>query len=454
MRGPSRGRWAPYVEPAKGSGPVGPIPLAFENLVWVDDHALDPVTGEVQRKVSLDRGGCSRFTAAPQGIFGTEGLTWNAIANTEHPVIPAKSGCGAGQYAANGLAWKFPTPCSACMEWRGFIPRAPAEQELPSAGPRLVTRTPPVAPAVRTEGWTTYRGNAARSASVAAEVGRHVHISWGFSSAGRTGPLADSQETLLAPEILLVPPVIGSKTVIVGGADGAVQAIDLQTGKRRWCAFTGGRIYSSPTIWKDRVFVGSADGHLYAFSLDDGRELWRLRVATEAGRMMLYDQLASRWPMLGSPLVVGNRVFVTAGLLEMLDGVWAVAADADTGRVIWERNDWSQAGTHGILAGTAQMCWSDNQIVFQGGQSPPIVLDPEDGRCSPLFQREAYGDLELSATHMLNRGAMGQEIAALAPGVVLFGGRRLFTEDQEDGTWRNSLPFVLSKTTQSLSTPG
>jgi outer membrane protein assembly factor BamB len=425
----------------RGSGPVGPIPLAFEGLVWVNENALDPDTGEVQRKVSLNRGGCSRFTAAPQGIFGTEGLTWNAIVDAEHPVLPAKSGCGAGQYVANGLAWKFPTPCSACMEWRGFIPRAAAEQELPAAGPRLVLSTQQNAHAARTEGWTTYRGNASRSASIAAEVGQHVHISWHFSSADRTGPVADSQQTLLAPELLLVPPVIGDNTVVVAGADGAVQSIDLPTGQRRWCALTGGRIYSSPTIWKDRVFVGSADGHLYAFALDDGRELWRLRIAAEAGRMMLYDQLASRWPVLGSPLVVGNRVFATAGLLEMLDGVWAVAADAGTGRVVWERHDWSEAGTQGILAGTAQMCWSDDRIVFQGGQSPPIILDPEDGGCRPLFGRKAYGGIAVSASHMLNRGAMGQEAAALAPGVVLFGGRRLFTEDQEDGAWRNSLTF-------------
>jgi hypothetical protein len=242
-----------------------------------------------------------------------------------------------------------------------------------------------------------------------------------------------------------VPPVIGGNIVLVGGADGVVQAIDLQTGQRRWCAFTGGRISSSPTVWKDRVFVGSADGYLYAFSLEDGRELWRLRVAAEAGRMMLYDQFGSRWPVLGSPLVVGNRVFATAGLLEMLDGVWAVAADAGTGRLVWERHDWSDAGTHGVLAGTAQMCWSDDRIVFQGGQSPPVVLDAEDGRCSSLFQRRSYGGLDVSAAHMLNRGAMGQEIAAFAPGVVLFGGRRLFTEDQEDGVWRNSLTFRVAR---------
>ena len=183
----------------RGSGPVGPIPLAFEDLVWVDENALDPDTGEVRRKVSLNRGGCSRFTAAPQGIFGTEGLTWNAIVGAEHPVIPAKSGCGAGQYVANGLVWKFPTPCSACMEWRGFIPRAAAEQELPAAGPRLVPGTQHNPHAARTEGWTTYRGNASRSASIAAEVGQHVHISWHFSSADRTGPVADFQQTLLAP---------------------------------------------------------------------------------------------------------------------------------------------------------------------------------------------------------------------------------------------------------------
>jgi outer membrane protein assembly factor BamB len=429
----------------RGGGPVGPIPLAFTNLLWVDGNGLDPCTGEVQRRVDLTRGGCSRFTAAPQGIFGTEGLTWNAIADTTHPVLPAKSGCGAGQYVANGLAWKFPTPCSACMEWRGFIARGPAEAQLPPADSRLVTHTQRTPPARQTEGWTTYRGNAERSAAAAAAISDRAHVAWHYTSAGRIGPLAQPQQTLLGPEVRLVQPVTGTDCVVVAGADGTVEAIDLETGTRRWRAHTGGRIYSSPTIWKDRVFVGGADGCLYALALEDGRQLWRLRVAPEAGRMMLYDQLGSRWPVLGSPLVRGDRVYVTAGLLEMLDGIWAVAADADTGRILWQRSDWSDAGTHGVLGGAAQMCWSDDRIVYQGGQSPLIVLNPEDGSCAPLFQRAAYGGLEISSGHMLNRGAMGQEVAAFAPGVVLFGGRRLFTEDVEDGGWRNSLTFRVAQ---------
>ena len=424
----------------RGRGPVGPIPLTFRDLVWFDENGVKPETGETIHKVSLTRGGCSRFTAAPQGILGNEGLTWDAIADESRQVLPAKSGCGAGQYAANGMAWKFPTPCSACMEWRGFIPRAAAEKGLPSPGNRLSTGTESAAPGAEAPGWVTYRGNAGRSASVAARVSRDAALAWRTLPSGKADLTPSGGSVMLGPEMVPAPPVTGSDTAVVGFADGTLQAFDLKTGRARWRAQTGGRIYSSPTVRRDQVFVGSADGYLYAFRLDDGQELWRLRVAPEAGRMMLYGRLGSRWPVLGSPLVADSRVYVTAGLLEMLDGVWAVAADAVTGEVIWQRNDWSAARTHNILAGNSQMCWTGDRIVYQGGQAPLVVLDPEDGDCGPLFESK-----EVSPGHMLNRGAMGQEVAAFAPGVVLFGGRRLFAEDREDAAWRNSLTFRVDR---------
>ncbi len=427
----------------RGGAPVGPIPLAFDGLLWVGRDVLDPVTGkpyEPLGKVSLTRGGCSRYTASPQGIFGTEGLTWDAVAGKSRQVLPAKSSCAAGQYVANGLVWKFPTACMSCMEWRGFIPRARAEETLPPPGPRLVRGPRPDVPRAKSPGWASYRGDARRSCSVAATVSERAVVAWRAAYDNRTGPIGEGQGVLLEAEDRTVPPVVGGETVVVGRANGALDAYDLRTGRRRWRARTGGRLFSSPTVADGRVFVGAADGILYALALDDGRELWRLRVAPEAGRIMLYGQLGSRWPVLGSPLVRDGRVYAVAGLLEMIDGVHAVCADVATGKLLWHRGEWSGAGTHNVLAGGAQMCAADRRIVFQGGQAPLVVLDPDDGSVAPLF-----GDKEVSPGHHLNRGSMGQEVAAFAPGVVLFGGRRLLTEDREHGAWRNSLTFRVAR---------
>ena len=440
----------PMWELARGGGPVGPIPLALRGLLWVGGNGMDPVTGESSRKVNLDRGGCSRFTAAPQGIFGTEGLTWDVIADEARRVIPAKSGCGAGQYAANGLVWKFPTPCSGCMEWRGFIPRAPAEQGLPPAGPRLAYRAEGTASQIEADGWTTYRADAQRSASTAARVGIDPEIAWHVPPVHPAGPGSIGVAVMFATEIVPAPPVIVGDTVVVGGADGAVDALDLDTGEPLWRAYTGGRVYSSPAVWQGRVFVGSADGCLYAFGLADGRELWRLRVGPDAGRMMLYEQLGSRWPILGSPLVAERRVYVTAGLFDMLDGVCAVAADAASGRILWERTDWADAEVADVVSGTGQLCW-DGEVVFHGGEAPLVRLGPADGACRIGWARGRVEELTsgwpqnwqgIKAFYSTFKGAKGQDVGALAPGLMAFGGRRLLTDQSEDGAWRDGLTFL------------
>lgn len=442
----------------RGRGPVGPIPLAFRDLIWFGGNGVDPATGGTERNAPLTQGGCSRFTAAPQGIFGTEGLTWNAIADEARRVIPAKSGCGAGQYAANGLAWKFPTPCSACMEWRGFIARGPAEEHLPPAGPRVVKSAESPAPAGDTEGWTTYRADAARSMSTSARVGGEAGILWRAQATGPAGSVSGRGRALLGLEIAPVVPLVTEDTVILAGGDGAVEALAPGTGARLWRVCTGGRIYSAPAVWRDRVFVGSADGYLYAFRLEDGRELWRLRVAPQAGRIMLYEQPGSRWPVLASPLVIEGRVYAAAGLLDMLDGVCTIAADAASGRVLWERTDWKDAEvenlTHGrCFQATGQFCWDADgrEVVFGSGDAPPVRLSPADGACRVAYARGRVEELSsgwprnwrtikrFTGTYS---GARGQDIGDLGPGWIVFGGRRMLIDAAESGTWRQNLHFL------------
>ena len=39
---------------------------------------------------------------------------------------------------------------------------------------------------------------------------------------------------------------------------------------------TGGRVESSPILFKDAAVCGSSDGRLYAIGLEKGEELWQL----------------------------------------------------------------------------------------------------------------------------------------------------------------------------------
>ncbi|MGB2824932.1 MAG: PQQ-binding-like beta-propeller repeat protein, partial [Phycisphaerae bacterium] len=298
-------------------------------------------------------------------------------------------------------------------------------------------------------GWTTHRGDARRSGFSLAGILEQPKIAWIAESKCRSSGLSTSKTVLLEAELAPAPPVIAGGTVLIGRADGAVDALALVDGRRKWRAWTGGRIYGSPTVWRERAFVGSADGMLYALALDDGRELWRLRVAPKAGRAILFEQLASRWPVLASPLVVDGRIYVTAGLLDAVDGVYAVCADVN-GKILWERGDWSPAGVDGMLSGAGQLCWDDGPV-YHGGEAPLVRLSAEDGACRAAVAQGYMKALTswdvrrwktIQAFHHTYKAAKGQEVGALGPGWLVYGGRRLFTDQAESGTWRNSLHLL------------
>jgi len=67
--------------------------------------------------------------------------------------------------------------------------------------------------------------------------------------------------------------------VVVAGKDRMVHCLDPASGKKLWAFSTKASIESSPVIVGRRVFVGGNDGNLYMLDLDssdpDGRELWK-----------------------------------------------------------------------------------------------------------------------------------------------------------------------------------
>ena len=104
--------------------------------------------------------------------------------------------------------------------------------------------------------------------------------------------------------------------VIVFGCDnGSLYAVDVDDGKLRWDARTGGSIVASPSVSNGKVFVGSLDNTLYAFDIGNGKELWKQPLGGK---------------IFSSQAVDGNRVYVgTAGR-----NVFCL--DAAGGNILWK----------------------------------------------------------------------------------------------------------------------
>ena len=95
-----------------------------------------------------------------------------------------------------------------------------------------------------------------------------ARIQWTYQPAERQFPFYSSA-------------AIADETIVIGGRDRLVHALDARTGTLRWTFATRGRVDSSPAIAGDRVFVASFDGMLYALDLASGRRLWEFDAGSE-----------------------------------------------------------------------------------------------------------------------------------------------------------------------------
>lgn len=66
----------------------------------------------------------------------------------------------------------------------------------------------------------------------------------------------------------------GSGLAIVGGRNGEVVALDLETGSKKWTAKVTSEVLSAPLVADDRVVVRGSDGRVFGFDIADGTRKW------------------------------------------------------------------------------------------------------------------------------------------------------------------------------------
>lgn len=107
---------------------------------------------------------------------------------------------------------------------------------------------------------------------------------------------------------------IDKNKVITSNTAGDIFALDLGSGKKLWSYRTGGKVYSTPGVWKGIVVAGSSDHFIYAVDAENGKLLWKVRT----------DKA-----VLGSPLIQDGVAFIGGS-----DGKFR-ALDVKTGELKW-----------------------------------------------------------------------------------------------------------------------
>jgi outer membrane protein assembly factor BamB len=417
---------------------------------------FDPKTGQIRRQL-FHRAGCTRATGSVDRIFvrgGGDGtFSWDTAAQKILPIAPMRPACHDGVVVAGGLLYWGPWMCGCNLSLIGIVCVAPAGEfdfskqateaerlERASEEPAGASPLQPTA-----DDWPTYRKDNVRSARSERPVAEKAAVMW--------------ESRPERPDTSTAPVTVGN-LVFVGGSDGVVRALDAQSGKPKWTAYTGGAIRVPPTIADGRAMVGSADGWIYAFDAAGGRPLWRFRAAPVERKIPVYGSLYSTWPVGGGVLVEGPVAYAAAGIANY-DGTHVYALDAATGKIRWQNNtsgiteggQGSGAGVQGdlllhrgklYLAGGNRVplaCYDATNGAFQAVRPAalPYAKDPRGPRGHSLFLR---GDEKVAVSgsfplytrpedvHYIDQAELPCPPAALA---VITGGLGMVVPAQGEG---------------------
>jgi len=224
----------------------------------------------------------------------------------------------------------------------------------------------------------------------------------GSSDIARVLPAIDPP---YAYDYLHSSPIHHEGTVYVGSADGALYAIDRETGKVRWRFETDGAIRSTPVVDGGNVYFGSWDGHVYAVEARDGTEVWRF----DTGGIVQ-----------GSPAIGAGKVFVGSRSAAVY------ALDALTGE-----QEWTHAHEDGSWVESSPV-FSDGVVYIGSSDALTLfALDAETGHTNWEFETGGWS----WSTPLLADGVV--YIGGLSASPYYFEGvtlrRGLFAVDQEGG---------------------
>ncbi len=186
--------------------------------------------------------------------------------------------------------------------------------------------------------------------------------------------------------LLMVPTLANNDTLLVGGIDHKLYALDPKTGKQRWSQpFEGGNwFWARPLVKGDTAYVADLDGNVYAVNLKDGTPRWskpfqtadsvRAAPLLAAGTLVIVDRSGNAYglkpddgtPQWKQPTVLGKTVLSDPFLLQPGSGSPSPAASSSPA-----------PSTSPRPAATGAVGAAEVLIVAQGGDL--CRLDPADG---------------------------------------------------------------------------
>ena len=185
--------------------------------------------------------------------------------------------------------------------------------------------------------WPAFRHDGQRSCAGRGNVPDKLAIAWRRPLATKrpvSRIIAASWRGQHFHNTTITAPVAAGGLVLVALVDEhEVVAMRAATGEVAWRFTADARIDSPPTIHRELCIFGCRDGRVYCLRAVDGRLVWRRRISPVDQRICVYGQLESRYPVIGSVFVDGEKAYATAGLSAAVGVMW-FAFEPETGKVL------------------------------------------------------------------------------------------------------------------------
>ena len=207
-----------------------------------------------------------------------------------------------------------------------------------------------------------------------------MKVRWTFR--GQDDPPPGKTDDTGAPPAFEASAAIVNGTVYAADRSGALRAIDLKSGKRRWTYRSESGFLASPAVVNGVVYIGDEDGIFHAVKADTGAKLWTF----DAG-----SGIHSSTNFLGDKIVFGN------------DGADIFCLNAADGKKLWDAKAGDRVNGAPAIGSTAP------------GQSPSVFVSGCDA------QLRAIGIDDGKERFAREMGALCPGSPALLPDRIIVG---------------------------------
>lgn len=231
---------------------------------------------------------------------------------------------------------------------------------------------------------------------------------------------------------IISSPAISGETVVFGGRDGFLYAVDRQTGKQKWRVdHEISWVISSPAIFNGTVFTGTSDGRfVQAVALDTGKERWRFS-ATETvwSSPAICDSFAYFGDGGGNVFAINHYTGVEKWRFKTRDRVFSSPVIAE-GVVYIGSDDGHLYALSGATASTAPQKQPKRAVFWEASTGFNWFRFGVDEQIRDYFASEGYEKLDAQGLAQF----MKDGIAKHTPSVVVFAACRVPATVIEDSS--------------------